>query len=64
MYSIGSCGFCVGSGGLSRYPRWYERQRLVCQILGITYPWFVRDVELRLEVGEVVIHLELALVTH
>jgi len=33
---------------------------LYAQILGITYPWLVRDVELRLQVGEVIIQLELA----
>ena len=33
---------------------------LYAQILGITYPWLIRDVELRLQVGEVIIQLELA----
>ncbi len=33
---------------------------LYAQILGITYPWLVREVGLRLQEGEVIIHLELA----
>ena len=33
---------------------------LYAQILGITYPWLVHDVELRLQENEVIIHLELA----
>ena len=33
---------------------------LYAQILGITYPWLVHDVELRLQANEVIIHLELA----
>lgn len=33
---------------------------LYAQILGITYPWLVREVELRLQMGEVIIHLDLA----
>ncbi len=33
---------------------------LYAQILGITYPWTVREVGLRLQGGEVIIHLELA----
>jgi transposase len=33
---------------------------LYAQILGITYPWVVREVELRLAEGEVVVHLDLA----
>ena len=33
---------------------------LYAQILGITYPWMVREVELQLEKGEVVVHLDLA----
>jgi len=32
---------------------------LYAQILGITYPWFVREVELHLQEGEVIVHLEL-----
>ncbi len=32
---------------------------LYAQILGITYPWTVRDVDLRLQVGEVIIQLDL-----
>jgi len=33
---------------------------LYAQILGITYPWIVREVELRLQVDEVIVHLDLA----
>lgn len=33
---------------------------LYAQILGITYPWLVRDMELRLQANEVIIQLELA----
>jgi len=33
---------------------------LYAQILGITYPWLVGEVGLRLQEGEVVVHLELA----
>lgn len=32
---------------------------LYAQILGITYPWFVGEVELQLQEGEVIVHLEL-----
>jgi len=32
---------------------------LYAQILGITYPWFVGKVELQLQEGEVIVHLEL-----
>jgi transposase len=32
---------------------------LYAQILGIRYPWFVGEVELHLEEGEVIVHLEL-----
>ena len=35
-------------------------KELYAQILGITYPWLVREVGLRLQDGEVLIHLELA----
>lgn len=35
-------------------------KELYAKILGITYPWTVRDVELRLQEGEVIVHLELA----
>jgi len=35
-------------------------KELYAQILGITYPWLVREVGLRLQEGEVLIHLELA----
>jgi len=35
-------------------------KELYAQILGITYPWLIRDVELHLQVGEVIIQLELA----
>lgn len=33
---------------------------LYARILGITYPWIVGEVELRLQAGEVIIHLELS----
>ena len=32
---------------------------LYAQILGITYPWFVGEVKLQLQEGEVIVHLEL-----
>ena len=35
-------------------------KELYAQILGITHPWLVGEVELRLQEGEVMIHLELA----
>lgn len=36
-------------------------KELCAQILGTRHPWLVHDVELQLEVGEVIVHLELAL---
>ena len=32
---------------------------LYAPILGIAYPWFVGEVELQLQEGEVIVHLEL-----